>query len=195
MKSLFRIALVLAKGLAVLLLLVVLALALVWLDYNDFYDADYKDLTEAQMAQFEWKDTYDDEGQQLQSAFIAQFKNKELEFPRQRVSKIKLFRNIPVIGIFTGKSLDNKQADLVLKFSNDPSNFDWGETTWTFWDPEYVLKFYSEGGSVIGKMFICMKGGGIIGARPFSPRMKLGQLSEKGERQLNQVILDIYGNH
>lgn len=163
----------------------------IWLDYKDYYNTDYRDLTEEQMAKFRWKESYDNGGQQLKNAYIAQFNNKQFEFPRQKVINIEMFRNIPVLGIFTGVTLNREQIDFILNYCNNPSNFDWGETTWSERDSKYMFRFYNERGAVVGKLYVCLKDCRMTSSRPFSPRMKLGQLSEKGLRDIKRLILEI----
>lgn len=181
------------KTLVALLLLIALLILWVWVDANDYFHSDYRDLTDEQMSQFRWKDGYDSEGKMLQSAFTSQFKNDEYKFPRQEVSEIKLFYNIPAIGIFTGKKLNQKQADFVMALFNDPSNFDWGETTWGDWEfgNEYLLKFYNRDGAVVGTIEFCGEGCWLTSSRPFSPRMKLRSLSKTGRNKLNEVLHDL----
>src|SRR5574341_394917 len=182
------------KALIVFLLLISLSLIFIWLDYKDYYNTDYRDLTKEQMAEIEWKHSYDSIGQKLKKAYIAQFNNKQFEFPRQKVNNVKLFRNIPVIGNITGKTLNQEQVLFILNYCNNPSNFDWGETTWSEWDSEYIFRFYNERGAVVGKLYACLKECRMTSSRPFSPRMKLGQLSEKGLHDINKLILEINGH-
>jgi hypothetical protein len=181
------------KTLAALLLLITLLILWVWADANDYFHSDYRDLTDDQMSQFRWKDGYDSEGKMLQDAFSSQFNNDKYKFPRQEVSEIKLFYNIPAIGIFTGKRLSQKQAYFVTALFNDPSNFGWGETTWGDWElgNEYLLKFYSRDGAVIGRIEFCGEGCWLTSSRPFSPRMKFRSLSETGRNKLNEVLTEL----
>lgn len=41
----------------------------------------------------------------LMTRYRHHFADPEFVFPRQKVNKIKLFKNIPILGVFTGKTL------------------------------------------------------------------------------------------
>jgi hypothetical protein len=181
------------KWIAALLMLFIFLIIWVWADINDYFDSDYRDLSNDEMIQFKWKDNYDDAGKMLQKAFISQFHNDAYKFPRQPVSEVKLFRNIPSIGLLTGRKLNQKQMDSVLDLFNDPSNFDWGETTWAYFDNlenQYVFKFYNHEGAIVGKIDFCMKDW-LTSSRPFSPRMKFRSLNKTGQHKLQAIVEDI----
>jgi hypothetical protein len=176
--------------LSVLLLLLILV-AWFWLNYNDYFNTSYRDLTGQEQKQFEWRDNYSPSGIELKEAYRARFNRKEFEYPRQKVKKIRLYKNNLLFGIFTGKTLNQQQIDYFLQYCNDPSNFDWSETTWSIWDAEYFFKLYDETGKVIGKIYFCLLGCRQVEARPFSPRMKFGGLSERGLKDIHDLINEI----
>lgn len=136
---------------------------------HDFFKADYKDLTAVERSVFT---------QQSDPTFAYRdhFGDKNLEFPRQPVDLIKLFRNTPILGTLTTKTLKREFNADVIRFFNDPENFGWGETTWSTDESEYILRFYHQD-KIVGKIYLCLKDCGRIETRPFTPNVKFGQLA------------------
>ncbi len=179
-------------GSAVLLLSLVIA-GWFWLDYNDYYNHDYRNLTEQERKQFDWQDRYSPSGVELKKVYKTNFNNSEFEYPIQKVKIIKLYKNIPLLAAITGKTLNERQTDYFLRYCNDPNNFEWNETTWSIWEAEYYFKLYNEAGTAVGKIYFCLDGCMQIEARPFSPRMKFGGLSEKGLKDIQKFVDEIRG--
>jgi hypothetical protein len=159
-----------------------------WSDDRDFFQGSYNDLTEQQKEIFKWRS--DIKNFDLPQVYRQHFADKEFTFPRQQVFKIKLFKNTPIVGVFTGKTLKQNQVDNFLKFCNDTSNFDWGETTWGLNEAEYFIRLYNSKDKVVGKIYFCLADCGHIDARPFSPSMKFGMLSTTGLDKINKLIND-----
>ncbi len=157
-----------------------------WLDNNDYFQSDYKDLTTEQEKIFKWNES-DDENT-IKERYRNYFTNKEYAFPRQKTSKVKLFVNKPLIGLFTDKTLKKIEINNFINFCNESTNFDWGETTWETSESEYYFKLYNENNKVIGKIYFCLNGCGMTSSRPFCPTMKFGGLSEKGQKQIEKLI-------
>ncbi|MFC5683816.1 hypothetical protein ACYE2N_01615 [Flavobacterium sp. MAHUQ-51] len=80
-----------------------------WADDQDYFQGAYNDLTIEQKQTFE--DHLDIDNLDIYQAYRKHFFNKEFAFPRQQVSKIKLFKNTPIVSIFTGKTLKQSQID------------------------------------------------------------------------------------
>jgi hypothetical protein len=159
-----------------------------WADYHDYFQRNYKDLTEQQKEIFKWRS--DMANFELPQIYRQYFSDKEYIFPRQRIFKIKLFKNIPIIGVFTSKTLKENQIDKFLQFCNDTVNFDWGETTWGLHEAEYFMRLYDSEDNVAGKIYFCLADCGHLYARPFSPSMKFGMLSTTGLNKINKMIND-----
>jgi hypothetical protein len=159
-----------------------------WANDNDFFQGNYNDLSEQQKEMFKWRSDIDNFD--LPQVYRQHFADKEFIFPRQQVSKIKLFKNTPILGAFTGKSLKQNQVDNFLIFCNDTTNFDWGETTWGLDEAEYLIRLYNSEDKIVGKIYFCLANCGHIDARPFSPSMKFGMLSSTGLDKINKLIND-----
>lgn len=158
-----------------------------WADDQDYFRSNYNDLTEKEKEIFKWSDS---DNFDLYQVYRQHFFDTEFIFPRQQVSKIKLFKNTPLLSIFTSKTLKQNQIDNFLTFCNDTANFDWGETTWGLNEAEYFIRLYNTKDQVVGKIYFCLADCGHIDARPFSPSMKFGMLSTVGLNKINKLIGD-----
>lgn len=159
-----------------------------WADNQDYFQSNYNDLTEQQNGIFKWRSDIDDFD--LPQVYRQHFADTEFVFPRQQVSKVKLFKNNPITGVFTSKTLRKNQIGNFLKICNDTTNFDWGETTWGLDEAEYFIRLYNSKDKVVGKIYFCLTDCGHIHARPFSPSMKFGELSSAGLDKINNLIDD-----
>jgi hypothetical protein len=157
-----------------------------WADDNDYFQSNYNDLTEKQRATFTWQDA--DNGDKLTERFRQHFFDTDLYFPRQKVTKVKLFKNIPMLGVFTAKTLKQNKVDNFVQFCNDTSNYEWGETTWALSESEYYFRLYNSANKVIGKIYFCLDGCRMTDSRPFNPAMKFGMLSSTGLDKINTLI-------
>jgi hypothetical protein len=169
-----------------LICLIVLLVAWQWLENKDYFQPDYNDLTEEQRKTFTWQDG--DTEMSLQERYRQHFSDKKYSFPRQIVRKVKLFENRAIFGQLTSKTLKVEQIDILIKFCNDTTNFNWSETTWQTNESEYYCKFYNDKNEVIGKMYFCLDKCGMTSSKPFCPTMKFGGLSEKGQKFIEQLI-------
>ena len=159
-----------------------------WADDQDYFQSNYNDLTEQQKEIFKWRSNIDNFD--LPQVYRRHFFDNEFAFPRQQISKVKLFKNIPIVSVFTGITLKQNQVDSFLQFCNDTANFDWGETTWGLNEAEYFIRLYNSKDKVVGKIYFCLADCGHIHARPFSPSMKFGMLSTTGLEKINKLIND-----
>lgn len=159
-----------------------------WLDHKDYFQSDYKELTPEQELIFKWKDG--DNENTLKERYRNYFDNIEFSFPRQNVSKVKLFENKPNLGILTSRTLKKIFNQDFVKFCNDTTNFDWGEITWQTSESEYYFKLYNDKNKLIGKVYFCLDDCGMTRSIPFCPSMKFGGLSEKGQTQIEKYIFD-----
>lgn len=126
--------------------------------------------------------------EEQEKVFEQNFGNKKYNFPREKVAKVKLFRNKFLVSRLTSKTLSESNKEKVISFFNDPDNFDWSETTWEVTDSEYILRFYNEKGKEIGNSWLCLEDCGMTESIPFSPNMKYGGLSESGKEGLEKII-------
>ena len=157
-----------------------------WLEYNDFFYADYRVLTAREQKIFKWNSKTGEAG--LIQVFSSHFNKSYYAFPRQKVSKVKLFKNYLIGSTLTGRTLNANKIGALLSFCNNPQNFDWGETTWDLNESEYFLRFYSSSGKVIGKLYLCLDKCGMTASNPFCPAMKFGALSSAGLEKIKGFI-------
>jgi hypothetical protein len=157
-----------------------------WVDTKDYFKAEYNDLTKEQENLFKWKES--DNEKSLQEKYRNHFTDKEFSFPRQKVSKVKIFKNNFTTRLFTSKTLNQELIEPFIIFCNDTTNFNWKETTWQTDESEYYLKFYNEKNKVIGKIYFCLDDCGMTSSRPFCPAMKFGGLTENGLKQIRKII-------
>jgi hypothetical protein len=174
------------KILGFLLLLFGLIIFWYWADNQDYFRSYYNNLTEQQNSVFKWQDG--DDGDKLMNRYRQHFTDKEFIFPRQKVTQVKLFKNIPILGVFTAKTLKQTKIDDFLLFCNDTTNFTWGETTWGVSESEYYFRLYRADNKVIGKIYICLDDCHMTSSKPFCPSMKFGGLSETGTGYINKLI-------
>lgn len=156
-----------------------------WADNQDYFHGDYLELTEKQNRIFNWQE--EDNAAKLMTRYRHHFADPEFVFPRQKVTKIKLFKNIPILGVFTGKTLKQNHIETFLKFFNDTTNFDWRETTWGISESDYYVRFYNSDNKVVGKVYFCLDCS-MTSAKPFCPAMKFGGLSAVGIDRINYLI-------
>ncbi len=178
----------LRKTFIILFILIGLFVFWYWADKKDYFNSDYKDLTASQKRTFEWQDS--DEGEKLMQRYRQCFFDSQYAFPRQKVTKVKLFRNIPMISALTSKILKPEYVNSFINFCNDTTNFHWGETTWQLNESKYYCRLYNADGKVAGKIYFCLDDCGMTSSRPFSPAMKFGGLSTKGLNYILQLFSD-----
>lgn len=158
-----------------------------WVDKNDYFQTDYRELTTEQTNIFEWQNG--DSEETLKERFKAHFTDSTFLFPRQKVHKIKIFKSIPLFGVFTGKTLKQEENSKFIKFWNDPTNFGWGETTWSHNECNYYFRFYNSNNKVIGKIFLLLdEHSAITDEKPLCPSMKFGTLSRVGFNKITELI-------
>ena len=174
--------------LVVLLTIIGLIAFWYWADKKDYFKADYRDLTVSQKQFFEWQDG--DNGEILMQRYRQHFFDSQYTFPRQRTTKVKLFRNVPMVSVLTSKTLKPEYVDNFVAFCNDTTNFQWGETTWQLDESKYYCRLYNAEGNVVGKFYFCLDGCEMTSSRPFAPTMKFGGLSIKGMNYIQQLFTD-----
>jgi hypothetical protein len=121
--------------------------------------------------------------------YVSHFGDDKYMFPRQKVDKIKLFKNKPFLGTLTSRTLREEFNSDIIKFFNDSTNFGWGETTWFHSDSQYILRFYNEG-KIVGKIYLCLDKCGMIDTKPFTPNVKFGGMTNEGQKRLESIIDD-----
>jgi hypothetical protein len=164
-------------------LLALAALLTLWFftEERDYLKADFNDVSETELKKFVVGDP--------KQTFISHFGDTTFAFPRQSVDKVKLFSNQPLLSSLTAKTLEHEFNDDLITFFNDTTNFHWGETTWTFRESEYILRFYSHG-KVVGKIYLCLDQCGMVNTRPFTPNVKFGGLSQQGQEKIEHILND-----
>jgi hypothetical protein len=161
-----------------------------WADKEDYFQADYRNLAAAEQDIFVWKDgDGDNAGEKLMQRYRQHFLD-QYAFPRQKVTKVKLFRNTPMLSVLTSKTLKQDYVDNFIEFCNDTMNFHWAETTWQISESEYYCRLYNADNKVVGKVYFCLDDCGMTRSKPFSPAMKFGGLSGKGMNYIRQLFAD-----
>jgi len=159
-----------------------------WLDLKDYYRTNFNELSEKEHELFEWKSHYD-EYLDHRNVYGKYFGVEDFEFPRQEVFKIKMLEKDKVFKTFwISKTLKEDKINEIVTLFNNPMNFDWGETTWSDEDVDFIFKFYDNKNRLIGKVDMCYNECGCVRLKPFSPNMKYGQLSHFGHEQLFLII-------
>lgn len=139
----------------IILLVIIAAVVLRWLELKDWYRLNYRELSEKEQNIFEWKSDYD-EFQDNRNVYAKYFGVEEFMFPRQEVFQIKLLEKDKIFKTFgVSKTLKKDRIKEIVALFNDPLNFDWGETTWGANDVDYILKFYDNNNRLIGKVEMC----------------------------------------
>lgn len=171
-----------------IIVVVITGLFTLWfvVDKNKNFKERYRDLTAEQKAVFDW-DTKDST-KELTQIFTEHFGDTTYNFPRQKVSKIRLFKNKSLFSSASSKTLKKEYIDSLVNYCNNPNNFDWGETTWSTSEAEYILRFYDNENYVVGKLFLCLKDCYRVEPRPFTPNMKFGRFSDKGISGIKGII-------
>lgn len=159
-----------------------------WLEFNDYFNSDYAESTNAEEKHFSWQPT-DDENKLMQR-FSESFEEEKYKFPRAEVQQIKLYSNIPIWGTLSSKTLKHDEVKDFLAFWNNPENFSWAETTWENSDSEFYIKFFDGNGIAVGKIFLCPEDCGMVSSKPFNPNTKFGGLSDEGKKYLTNAIKD-----
>lgn len=129
-----------------------------------------------------------DEELNIEKYYESFFNNPKYKFPRKNTAYIKLYKNRFLISRLTSNTFDSQSKDELIKFFNNPINFNWSETTWSINESEYIIRFFDEDDNEIGKVFLCLKGCGMTKSLPFSPNMKFGGLSDFGMKKLLGII-------
>jgi hypothetical protein len=157
-----------------------------FLDYKDFYQYDFNELSDSETELFKYKAAYD--FQDHRNVYKGYFGNAQFLFPRHKVDKIVLLEKDKIFKTFWIKRrLKNERINEIIGLFNTPENFDWGETTWGPSDYDYIFKFYNNG-DLVGRIDMCYHDCGMIRTRPFSPNRKYGQLSQIGHEELFLII-------
>lgn len=128
----------------------------------------------------------------VQEAYIKNFNNPKYNFPREKIDKIKIYKNSPFISRLTSKTISKKTEGQILTLFNSPNNFSWSETTWSLKESAYILRFFDINNNEIGKLWLCLDSCGMVETIPFTPNIKYGSLNELGTEKLNQILVEIY---
>ncbi len=157
---------------------------LIALDIADRNIIYTRHIPEKEINEFYNYETFDEQ----KKAYKKNYGKSEWRFPKKKVEKIKLYENKPLISRLTSKTLSKKNKTKVLEFVNNPKNFDWSETTWKLNAAEYILRFFDNKNTEIGKIWICIDDCGMIKSIPFSPNMKFGGLNTNGRKKIAEIL-------
>lgn len=116
------------------------------------------------------------------------FENEKYKLPRKEVSKIRIYRNSPIISRFTGKTVSEQTKTELEVFFNSPENFSWGETSWAISESDFILRYYDSSDMEIGKVWFCLDDSIMTFSIPFTPNMKFGSLSKNGVEKLETLL-------
>lgn len=172
----------------IILIVSIIVFVLKWLDFKDYYRYNYLELSEKEQEIFEWKGHYD-AYLDHRKVYEKYFGSEKYMFPRQEVSKIKMLEKDKLFKTFwVTSTLKSERINQLVALFNSHENFDWGETTWGDEDIDYIFKFYDSKNRLIGKIDLCYNDCGMVRSKPFSPNMKYGELTVKGEELLFKII-------
>ncbi len=124
-------------------------------------------------------------------AYQRNYSNSKYLFPREVVKKAILYKNQLFISRLTSENLTENEMHQIIDLFNDPTNFDWDETTWSIQESEYILRFFNSKGKEVRKVWVCLEDCGMLESIPFAPTMKFGALSMKGREELPELINEI----
>ncbi len=125
----------------------------------------------------------------IQQSFKNNFRNPKYQFPRSDIKKIKVFQNILLISRLTSHTIIEKsKLEFILELFNNPDNFDWGETTWSIRESDYIFRFYNDSDEEVGIVWLCLEGCGMTKSKPFCPNMKFGGLSNIGKVRITKLL-------
>ncbi|MCC6370489.1 MAG: hypothetical protein IT236_05725 [Bacteroidia bacterium] len=156
-----------------------------WADDNDYYRDNFRYMTKEQKLYFNWQNGESEED--FKNKYRQHFNDTSFFFPRQQVVQIKRFKNTPLLGLFTGKSLKHEKLNEFLSACNDTLNYNWAETTWNESEAQYYVRFYNANNQVCGKMYLELTDGNVE-ASPFCPVTRFGSLSPEGLKKMNDLI-------
>jgi hypothetical protein len=124
---------------------------------------------------------------QIQKSFQLHFNQTEYFFPKEKVQYITVAKNIAVLGSLTSKKLSTQNQKKLIKFINQPDNYDWKKINVTLSETEYIIRFYNTYGKETGKMWVCpgCKGIHLSG---FTPNIKFGHIKIENLDTLLQII-------
>jgi len=126
-------------------------------------------------------------GDSLKDVYQVLFFDKRFSFPRQTVKKLKVARNIPLIGRFSSTYISTQQQQKILKFLNNPDNFTWQKVDMRHSDADYIFYFYNDKNQAVGKIWFCSGCRQLI-AVPFSPNMKFGKVKASKLSEILQML-------
>ncbi|WP_196886839.1 hypothetical protein [Aureivirga sp. CE67] len=124
----------------------------------------------------------------IEENYKKEFNNPKFDFPGKEISKIKIYKNTPVISRFTAETLDKKQQEEIIQFFNNPENFSFEKTSWKIPDAEYIIRFFDKNKEEIGKVWLCLNDCEAVKSIPFSAKMKFGSLSEIGKKKIISIL-------
>jgi hypothetical protein len=127
-------------------------------------------------------------------SFEKNFGFGKYQFPREPTYQIKLYRNSLLTSRLYSRTLNDDHRADILSFFNNPTNFNWSETTWDINEAEYILRFYNKERKEIGKIWMCLDECGMTESEPFSPNMKYGGLSKDGITKIKLILNRILNN-
>ena len=101
------------KYIGIISALVCLLLLWDWFDKNDYFKSNYNELTATEADIFNHNKR---NGVSLAEVYEKHFSDTAYKFPRQQVTRIKLFKNIAVASVFTSKTL--KRDTMLISYKS-----------------------------------------------------------------------------
>jgi hypothetical protein len=109
---------------------------------------------------------------------------EEFRFPRKAAKHVYVYKNLPLISRFSRSKLTENQQFRFIELLNDPSTFDWSETTWSIREADFIVRFFDENDEVIGKVWVCLDDCFMLESKPFAPTTKFGHFNTDEISQL-----------
>ncbi len=160
-----------------------IGITIVWdiFDRGEYYSVH---TPEKEFAEFyghsDWKEQ--------QKTYKKNFGKDEWKFPREKVAKVKFYKNTLLTSRITSEKLTENETEEIMTFFNNPENFSFRETTWAVAESDYIFRFFHQNDKEIGKIWLSTDDTWMTKSRPFSPNMKYGSLSETGAKRILELI-------
>lgn len=174
------------KTFKLLILSIFICISVILIDFNDRYFLSNKN------QEVEKEFHHNKTSEEIQNTYQKNLKNPDFIFPNQKVNKVKIYKNLPIISRLSVIILDNNQKNEVIELFNNPDNFDWSETTWSIRESKYIIRFFDIDNKEIGKLWLCIEKCNMVEVTPFTPNIKYGHLNKIGQEKINILLNGIY---
>lgn len=160
---------------------------LIGLDWNDRFSTDLPEYYSNEESQFL---THYKTVEESQKVIEENWNDEKYQFPKEKISCIKVCKNVPLIGRIIGRELNTIERKELIEIINDFENFDWGETTWGIHEASHIFRFLDIQEKEIMKIWVCLDDCKMIEIKPWIPSTKYGGLNEKGYKKMEKLLAE-----